>query len=148
MPPSRATGHTFTSGGITKGRQAMSETTKKNTTKKSTVEQRQEILAEAEELLADLPEMKPAAMFTQRDKSSLVKIASRMAPHIDKSGVIRTEDTAAVDAVMDALSDADEFFQSLASDPEAYRAWFSTIRKNSELALGSLLARYQRELGE
>lgn len=118
------------------------------TTAASAVELRQEAIAEADEILRDLPAMKPAAAFTQRDKGTLTKLANRMRAYVGDDGVIDVEDQDTVEAAMDFFADLDDFFAGLARDEQAYRAWFASVLKNSETALGALLARYQEQLGE
>lgn len=126
----------------------MTTSTENDNPAETSVERRQEAVAEAEEILRDLPQMKPAAAFTQRDKGSLTKLANRMRSHVSDDGVIDVEDPETVDAAMDFFADLDDFFAGLAHDEQAYRAWFASILKDSETALGALLARYQEQLGE
>lgn len=115
---------------------------------KSKTAERQELIAEADELLRDLPPLRPAAAFSQRDKGTLTKLANRMRAHVDENGVFDMDADGTVDAAMDFFADLDDFFRSLARDEDAYRAWFASVLKDSEAALGALLARYQGELGE
>ena len=53
----------------------------------------------------------------------------------------------AAEALLEFLAEADDFFESIALDHDAYVAW-STGLKNSEQIFGALLGQYQAALGE
>lgn len=100
-----------------------------------------------EELTKNVPALKPASQFRQRERSKLLGIAVRLEPFIQEDGTVSLEDNGAKLAMLEYVADADEFFESIAIDRDAYVAW-STGLKDSERVFGALLATYQEALGE
>ncbi len=111
-----------------------------------TAEKREEELSE-KEILAGVPALKPASAFRQRDKSNLTKLAVRLRGFTNEDGEVNTDDDDALEALLDFLADADDFFEAIAADRETYVSW-STGLKDSEQVLSTLVGKYQRELGE
>lgn len=111
------------------------------------VEKRREAEAEEEDALKDLPALLPALSFRQRQRSDLMKMFLKyqdLVGSTDTDEGLSSEDAS---DVLDVLADADEFFEAIAVDKDAYRQWASggleTTRK-----IEHLLGRYMRQLGE
>lgn len=113
----------------------------------SKTQKKQDEANELAELLKDVPELKPAAKFRQRERSRLLGISVALEPYIQDDGTVALDDPETKRAFLNYLADADEFFESIAVDRDAYIAWSEGL-KNSEQVYGALLAEYQGALGE
>ncbi|WP_159794453.1 hypothetical protein [Puerhibacterium puerhi] len=124
-------------------------TTRKPATKPATsrtLEERDAQIAE-DELLKGVPALKPATAFRQRDRSNLLKLGLQLSDVAGEDGEVDENDPRAAAAMLDLLADADEFFESIAVDRDAYVAWSEGL-EHSEQVFSALIAKYTRAVGE
>jgi hypothetical protein len=99
------------------------------------------------ELLKGVPALLPAVQFRQRQRSTVLNLLYRLRDLVDDDGNVSTENPAQIKLLLDLLADADEFFESIAADRDAYVSW-ATGLKESEQIYGALIAKYARAVGE
>lgn len=108
---------------------------------------KQDEVLEVEDLLKDVPDLKPAERFRQRERSRILGLSLKLEPYLNGAGEVDLSNNDAARAMLDYLADADEFFESIAVDPDAYVAWSEGL-SNSEQVFTALLNKYQVRLGE
>lgn len=111
-----------------------------------TIEQHDEELAE-KDILNGVPALLPPEQFRQRQRSKVMDMLNRLRVVVGEDGTVRADDIEGTSKLLEILADADEFFESIAADREAYVAW-STGLKDSEQIMGALVTKYARAVGE
>lgn len=101
------------------------------------------------DILNGVPALLPPEQFRQRQRSKVMGMLNRLRSLADDEGnvTVDPDDLKATDALLDLVADADEFFETIAADHDAYVEW-STGLKDSELIFGTLIAKYARAVGE
>jgi hypothetical protein len=112
----------------------------------STLEQHDDDLDEAA-FLATVPALLPAAQFRQRQRSKLIFFSLQLSEIVDKDGKVDVENRDSQKVLLELLGDADEFFESIAADSNAYVDWSKGL-KDSEAIFGRLIGIYARAVGE
>lgn len=95
-----------------------------------------------EELLADLPELKPATRLRARDRNKVLAI---IAAREDLEAPGEESGTADMVGLLDIAAEVDEFAESIAVDRDAYVAWAEGANYRQLLAI---LSRYGAAVGE
>lgn len=136
----------------------MSTTAKKTVTKKAATEKvaEPEVSAEdilenelrTEELLADLPELRPPHRLRLRHRNQIILVVARA----EESGAIDAISSGSTSLssftpVMNMLAEIDEFAESIAEDKEAYAEWAEKNATNYDAFL-AIMNRYSRAVGE
>ncbi|WP_413600851.1 hypothetical protein [Curtobacterium sp. Curtsp57] len=110
----------------------------------------QEQLASLTELLARVgePELLPLP-WRIRHRNRLRILAARLSELLDDDGklTVDLDDVADVAGALDFFGDVDDFFESVAANPNAYATWSATL-DDPEQVLLALLAKYGRAVGE
>jgi len=113
-----------------------------------TIEEHDAQLDESE-ILKGVPALLPPEQFRQRQRSKVMGMLNRLRSIADEDGNVEVDpdNLEATDMILGLFADADEFFETIAADRDAYVKW-STGLKDSEQVFGTLIAKYARAVGE
>jgi hypothetical protein len=115
--------------------------------KSPTAAEQRDIDAEQDELLADMPALRPPHRLRARQRSRVLRIALKFMPFMPEDGGafdLDVKDPRMAD-LLDIFSDVDDFAESIAEDPEAYVRWAESASYDQ---LSAILSRYSSAVGE
>lgn len=111
-----------------------------------------EIKRQRDEMLADMPELRPSHELRFRERARVSQIMAEAVGRgvIDDEGsvefdVMREEDRRRLDALLDVAGMIDEFAESIAIDRDAYVEWSREAKADHFFAI---LSRYYEAVGE
>jgi hypothetical protein len=115
--------------------------------KSPTAAEQREIDAEQDELLADMPALRPPHQLRLRHRNAILRIAVSLQPFVTDggAGIDLEPDDPRVGVLLDVLADVDDFAESIALDKEAYIAWAVGAQNDHFMAI---LNRYASAVGE
>lgn len=119
--------------------------------KPSTTAAQREQRQEENAVLKGMPKLLPPTELRLRQRNEVTLLLARLSQLADEDGTINidTADMASprVKALLDLLAEADEFAESIAEDPEAYRKW-AVAKSTSYQQFATIITRYGRAVGE
>ena len=114
--------------------------------KAPTAAEEREAAASDDELLADMPALRPAHQLRVRHRNRILRIALKFMPFMPEGGEfeidIKNPKTA---DLLDIFGEVDDFAESIAEDPDAYATW---AQGASYEQFSAILSRYSRAVGE
>lgn len=98
-------------------------------------------------VLAGVPELLPPTKLRAGQRGRIIVLSQRLALLLDPKGGLDLEDPNVLAASYSVLGEADEFFETLAVDHDAYVEWAQGLA-DSEQIFAMLIGKYARAVGE